>query len=128
MKVLLDTHLLLWVANSPNRLSAEICAIITDQENQIFFSVASIWEIAIKRSLKRADFTADPRLLRRGLLDQMYVELDINARHALELLSLPPLHRDSFDRILIAQALVEGITLLSADRLVTQYPGPIRQA
>ncbi|WP_342118929.1 type II toxin-antitoxin system VapC family toxin [Pseudoduganella sp. OTU4001] len=128
MNILLDTHLLIWVANSPRRLSAETRALLEDESNEIYFSAASIWEIAIKRSLRRTNFTVDPRLLRRGLLDQMYVELDIKAQHALELLSLPPLHRDPFDRLLIAQAAVEGITLLSADRLVTQYPGPIKQA
>lgn len=128
MKVLLDTHLLIWAANSPKRIPAETRQFIDDERNEIYFSVASIWEVAIKRSLRRDNFDIDPRLLRRGLLDQMYVELNINSHHALQLLSLPQLHRDPFDRILIAQATVEGITLLTADPLVTQYPGPIRRA
>lgn len=128
MKVLLDTHLLIWAANSPKRIPVDTRKFITDERNEIFFSVASIWEVAIKRSLKRNNFDVDPRLLRRGLLDQMYSELNINSQHALQLLSLPPLHRDPFDRILIAQATVEGITLLTADPLITQYPGPIQHA
>ena len=128
MKVLLDTHLLIWAANSPKRIPAGTRELTDDERNEIFFNVASIWEVAIKRSLQRNNFDVDPRLLRRGLLDQMYVELNINSHHALQLLSLPPLHRDPFDRILIAQATVEGITLLTADPLIKQYPGPIRHA
>lgn len=109
MKVLLDTHLLIWAANSPKRIPAETRQFIDDERNEIYFSVASIWEVAIKRSLRRDNFDIDPRLLRRGLLDQMYVELNINSHHALQLLSLPQLHRDPFDRILIAQATVEEL-------------------
>lgn len=128
MKVLLDTHVLLWAANSPKRLSAKTRALLNDEKNELFFSVASIWEISIKSCLGRADFAVEPRLLRRSLLDQMYLELDINACHALWLLSLPLLHKDPFDRILIAQACVEGISLLTADPLIKQYPGPILYA
>ena len=90
------------------------------------FSAASIWEIAIKRGLGRADFRADPRLLRRGLLDNCYAELPVTSAHAAALDSLPPLHKDPFDRILIAQATIEGVTLLTSDPRVARYPGPIR--
>ena len=127
MKFLLDTHLLLWAAGQPDRLSADARMLMTSAENELLFSAASLWEIAIKRGLGRADFKVDPRLLRRGLLDNGYHELSITSEHAVAVDTLPPLHKDPFDRLLIAQAMVEGITLLTADELVAQYPGPIRK-
>ncbi|CAG9165774.1 type II toxin-antitoxin system VapC family toxin [Cupriavidus respiraculi] len=126
MKLLLDTHLLLWAAGMPERLSAPARAIIEARDSVLFFSVASLWEIAIKRGVGRTDFQVDPRLLRRGLLDNGYSELPIASEHAVAIDSLPPLHRDPFDRLLVAQATVEGITLLTSDSLVAQYPGPLR--
>ena len=126
MRILLDTHLLVWGATNRRRLSPEATAIITDPANTLAFSVASIWETAIKFALNRADFRVDPQVLRRSLLDNGYEELAITAPHALAAGSLPPLHRDPFDRILVAQAGVEGYLLLSSDPLVTQYPGPVR--
>lgn len=126
MKLLLDTHLLLWAAGMPERLSAPARAIIEARDSELFFSVASLWEIAIKRGVGRTDFQVDPRLLRRGLLDNGYSELPIASEHAVAIDSLPPLHRDPFDRLLVAQATVEGITLLTSDSLVAQYPGPLR--
>lgn len=127
MKVLLDTHLLLWVAGSPKRLSKEARTILEDPLNELLFSAASLWEIAIKQGLDRSDFQVDARVLRRGLLDNGYLELPINSAHAVSIASLPPLHKDPFDRIIIAQATVEGITLLTTDAMVAQYPGPIRK-
>lgn len=126
MKLLLDTHLLLWAAGEPNRLSAAALKLIGNPANELLFSAASIWEVAIKRGLARSDFQADPRLLRRGLLDNSYSELPILSDHVVAIESLPPLHKDPFDRLLIAQATVEGITLLTADLLVAKYPGPVR--
>jgi PIN domain nuclease of toxin-antitoxin system len=126
VKLLLDTHLLLWAAGAPVRLSKEIRALLDNPENEPMFSAASLWEVAIKRSLGRADFTVDARLLRRGLLDNGYTELPIISDHVVATESLPQLHKDPFDRVLIAQATVEGITLLTIDTLVSQYPGPIR--
>jgi PIN domain nuclease of toxin-antitoxin system len=122
----LDTHLLLWAAGTPDRLSAEACNLIADQSNELFFSAASIWEITIKSTLGRNDFQVNPRLLRRGLLDNGYSELPIVSEHAVAIDALPHIHKDPFDRILVAQASVEGITLLTADSLVIQYPGPIK--
>lgn len=127
MKLLLDTHLLLWAAGEPDRLSADAHALIGAQENELFFSAASLWEIAIKRGLGRADFQVDARLLRRGLLDNGYSELPIGSEHVVAVESLPLLHKDPFDRILVAQATVEGVILLTADSLVAQYPGPVRK-
>ena len=126
MKLLLDTHLLLWTAGQGNRLSAIARRLIDKPENELLFSAASLWEVVVKRGLGREDFQADPRLLRRGLVDNGYSELPIVSDHIVAIESLPPIHKDPFDRILVAQATVEGITLLTTDSLVAQYPGPIR--
>ena len=90
------------------------------------FSAASIWEVAIKNGLGRADFSVDPRVLRRGLLEHGYVELPVTGAHAAAVDVLPDIHRDPFDRLLIAQAHAEGLTLLTADRVIGRYPGPIQ--
>lgn len=127
MKLLLDTHLLLWAAGSPEQLPAAARPLLEDPLNELLFSAASLWEIAIKRGLGRSDFQVDARVLRRGLLDNGYLELAITSEHAVFIDSLPLLHKDPFDRILVAQATVEGITLLTVDALVAQYPGPVRQ-
>jgi PIN domain nuclease of toxin-antitoxin system len=111
----------------PERLSPTARTLLDDAENALFFSAASLWEIAIKRGLGRSDFQVDARVLRRGLIDNGYQELAISSDHAVFIDSLPNLHKDPFDRILVAQASVEGITLLTADALVAQYPGPVRQ-
>jgi PIN domain nuclease of toxin-antitoxin system len=121
-----NTHLLLWAAGQPAQLSAAARLLIEDVQNALLFSPASLWEVAIKRSLGRTDFRADPRLLRRGLLDNGYSELPITSEHAVAVLGLPPIHKDPFDRILVAQAIVEGISLLTVDSLVARYPGPVR--
>ncbi len=127
MKLLLDTHLLLWAAGAPELLSDEARAAIEDTGNTLWFSAASLWEIAIKRGLGRPDFRVDPRLLRKGLLENGYEELAITGDHAVMLDGLPPLHKDPFDRILVAQAMAERLTLLTSDSLVAGYPGPIRR-
>lgn len=126
MKLLLDTHLLLWAAGQPARLSTNARALIEAPDNELFFSAASLWEIVIKRSLGRDDFKVDARLLRRGLLDNGYSELPIASEHVVAIEGLPPIHKDPFDRVLLAQAQVEGITLLTADPILSQYPGPVR--
>lgn len=126
MKLLLDTHLLLWAAGEPTRLPGEARSALDNPENELIFSVASLWEVSIKRGLGRADFNADPRLLRRGLLDNGYSELPITSDHVVAVDSLPLVHKDPFDRVLVAQAIVEGVILLTTDSLLTKYPGPIR--
>ena len=127
MKLLLDTHLLLWAAGDPGRLSDEARALINAPDSALFFSVASLWEIAIKRGLGREDFRVEPRVLRRGLLDNGYNELAIASEHAVSIDVLPNLHKDPFDRLLVAQAMVEGVTLLTSDDKVFAYGGPIRK-
>lgn len=127
MKLLLDTHLLLWAAGHPGHLSATARRLLEDPTNEPVFSAASLWEVAIKRSLGREDFQVDPRLLRRGLLDNGYTELPVSSEHAVAVDGLPAHHKNPFDRLLVAQAQVEGIILLTADPLVAQYPGPIQR-
>lgn len=125
MRFLLDTHLLVWAAGSPERLSDTARGLIEDPGNTLVFSVVSIWEVAIKHGLGRPEFQTDPRVFRLRLLSQGFEELTVIGEHAIGVATLPSLHRDPFDRLLIAQASAEGLTLLSADRLVTAYPGPI---
>lgn len=127
MKLLLDTHLLLWAAGDPRRLAPDVRALLETPDNQLFFSVASLWEVAIKSGLGREDFHADAAVLRRGLVENGYLELGIAGEHAIAVANLPPLHKDPFDRMLVAQAQIEGITLLTGDPLVAAYPGPIRK-
>ncbi|WP_112313034.1 type II toxin-antitoxin system VapC family toxin [Pseudogemmobacter bohemicus] len=127
MNLLLDTHYLLWVAARPDLLSTRALALIEDPANRLWFSVASLWEVSIKRSLERPDFRTDAGTLRAGLLAAGYEELAVEGRHILALSTLPPLHRDPFDRILVAQAAAEGMRLLSADSAVLDYGGPVLQ-
>jgi PIN domain nuclease of toxin-antitoxin system len=127
MKLLLDTHLLLWAAQGIEHLPLDAQKLMSEPENELFFSVASLWEIVIKCGLGREDFKVDPRVLRRSLLDNGYYELPILSEHAVAIGTLPPIHKDPFDRLLIAQAIVEGITLLTADIRVAKYHGPIKR-
>ncbi|MCE2449714.1 MAG: type II toxin-antitoxin system VapC family toxin [Candidatus Latescibacteria bacterium] len=126
MTLLLDTHLLLWAAGDPERLSAESQDLLGDPATELMFSTASIWEVVIKNALGRSDFRVEPRLLRDGLIQNGYSELAVRSEHALAVGRLPPLHKDPFDRILIAQAQVENVTLLTTDDKVACYPGPIQ--
>jgi PIN domain nuclease of toxin-antitoxin system len=123
----LDTHLLLWASESSGRLSAEAQKVIADPSIELLFSVASIWEIAMKNGKGLPSFRVDPGLIRRSMLDNGYGELDVAGPHVVAVANLPFIHKDPFDRLLIAQAMVEGITLLTADPVVARYPGPIRK-
>jgi PIN domain nuclease of toxin-antitoxin system len=127
MKLLLDTHVLLWAAGQPDRLPSKARKLLGDPRNEPVFSSASLWEIAIKSGLGRDDFQVDARLLRRGLLDNGYSELPITSEHAVAIDGLPPIHKDPFDRLLVSQSMVEGITLLTSDPLMAQYPAPVRK-
>lgn len=127
MKLLLDTHVLLWAA-AGSGLSPTAAAMIEDPDNALFFSAASIWEVAIKSALGRPDFDLDAGVFRRALLESGYEEMAITGAHASAVAALPDLHRDPFDRMLVAQAVVEGVALLTADHAVLAYPGPIRSA
>lgn len=127
MKFLLDTHVLLWAAGFPERLTPAARKLINDEANELVFSPASLWEIAIKNALGREDFAVDARVLRRALIDNGYLELAVTSEHAVAISQLPSIHKDPFDRMLIAQSIEEGITLLTADETVCQYSGPIRK-
>lgn len=126
MKLLLDTHLLLWAAGETARLPQMARALIEDEANTLLFSSASLWEVVIKRGLGRPDFQVDARRLRRGLLDNGYLELTISSLHAITVDTLPTLHKDPFDRILIAQAKAEGVLLLTVDRMLAPYGDPVQ--
>ena len=126
MMFLLDTHLLLWAASDPGRLTPESQDLLGNPTTKLVFSTASIWEVVIKNALGRSDFRIEPRKFRDGLIENGYSELAIQSEHALAVALLPAIHSDPFDRILIAQAQVENITLLTTDNKVTRYPGPIQ--
>lgn len=127
MRLLLDTHLLLWAAGPSPRLSSQARLLIDDPDNELLCSIASLWEIAIKSALGRPNFRVDPRLFRRNLLNNGYQELVVTGEHAVAVANLPPLHRDPFDRLLVAQSIVEGITLLTSDPRMAQYPAPVQR-
>ena len=127
MKLLLDTQIVLWAAGQPERLSAAARRLLNNPRNELLFSAASLWEIAVKTPLGRGAFRVEPRLLRRGLLDNGYAELPVTSQHAVNIDGLPALHKDPFDRLLLAQALSEGITLLTGDAQLARYAGPVRK-
>lgn len=123
MKLLLDTQLLLWAAAGTAPKAAE--KMMIDEDNTLYFSPVSIWEIGIKKNLGRSDFKVDPEVFLRGLLDNQYQELPITSLHALAANELPQIHKDPFDRMLLAQAKTEGISLLTSDSALREYPGPV---
>jgi PIN domain nuclease of toxin-antitoxin system len=127
MRFLLDTHLVLWSLVEPDRLSGQARSLLQSRQTELVFSTVCLWEIGIKHGLKKKGFQVDPRLLRRTMLDDGYEELPVLGQHAVEVDILPPIHKDPFDRILIAQAMIEGIVLLTADPVIARYPGPIRK-
>jgi len=126
MRLLLDTHILIWGAVEPERLSRAARALIEDLDNDLAFSAVSLWEVAIKASLGRSDFRVDVGTLRRRLFDNGYSEIAATGAHAAALANLPLIHKDPFDRLLVAQAIVEGLTLITGDPVVARYPGPVR--
>ena len=127
MRLLLDTHILPWAGFEPERLSAAAATLLKDAANEPFFSVVSLWELTIKRASRSTDAIGDPRLLRRLALANGYSELLLSADHAFAVRSLPPIHRDPFNRVLVAQATVEGMTLVTGDATLACCPGPIRK-
>ncbi len=121
MKLLLDTHVLLWAAGQPEKLSDSARTLLTTPENTLYFSVASIWEIVIKRGLGWENFKVDPRRLRKMLIIHGYRELSVAAEHVFTVETLPLLHKDPFDRLLLAQARSEGMLLVTVDASLSQY-------
>lgn len=127
MILLIDTHLLLWAAGQPQKLSRKARRLLEDPGSQLWFSAASLWEVAIKHGLGREDFRIEPQRLRRALIDNGWRELAISSEHAIATLSLPPIHKDPFDRMLVAQAHVEGVILATSDEIVARYPGQVQR-
>jgi len=127
MRFLLDTHLLIWSQIDTKRISARTRRLMEDEGNDLYFSVVSLWEIGVKRALNRPEFNIDPHLLRGELLSEGYTELPVSAEHALAVEQLPPLHKDPFDRLLLCQTLVEGLTLLTKDEKILAYPVSVRR-
>jgi PIN domain nuclease of toxin-antitoxin system len=125
--LLLDTHLVLWSALAPERLSATARRLIELRLQPVAFSDATLWEVAIKSSVGKPGFAVDAAILRKGLLAAGFDELPIRAEHVLAVAGLPWLHRDPFDRLLVAQAAVEGLTLLSVDKQLKRYGKHVRQ-
>jgi PIN domain nuclease of toxin-antitoxin system len=125
MIYLVDTHVLIWLAVDSPRLNRQTRDLLSDPDNEIFFSAISIFEIAIKQRLGKVDFHVEPVAIRRMMIEKGYFELIVNGLHAASVGAMPLIHRNPFDRLLVAQANVEGITLLTADEQVARYPGPI---
>ncbi len=126
MRFLLDTHLAFWIPVNDKRVSSVVRELLAEPKNEFFFSVVNLWEISIKRGQGKGGFTVNPRDLQRHMLANGYEELPVTGAHVIELERLPLIHKDPFDRILIAQAIVERITLLTVDSVIAQYPGPIQ--
>lgn len=121
MRVLLDTHVLLWTLAEPRRLDPETRATIESADTEVLFSAASIWEIAFKAGLGRGGFAFDPAGIAQAALDTGFAELAVRSNAAALVARLPSLHRDPFDRALVAQAIVEPATLYTTDRQLVPY-------
>ena len=121
MRLLVDTHLLLWAAAASRRLPKEARRLMEDPAHEVLYSAASLWEIAIKATLRKADFKADVALLRPALAEMGFGELPISGVHAERVATLPPVHKDPFDRMLVAQSLCEPLVLLTNDDVLAGY-------
>ena len=126
MNFLLDTHILIWAAISPHKISSELASLLSDPNNHLYFSSASIWEISIKESLGKRDFNVNSKKLHGGLIENGYKELKVSALHAMEVIKLPFIHRDPFDRILVAAAIWENMPLLTNDSTLSPYHSLVR--
>ncbi len=121
MRILLDTHILLWALIEPAKLSAQGRAALEDPDNDVVFSAASVWEMSIKAALGRPDFQTSPQTVVQAALSSGFAELPVRSSAALKVASLPHHHRDPFDRLLIAQAMTEPAVLYTADAQLTTY-------
>lgn len=126
MRLLLDTHILLWALAEPERLDADTRAVLEDAGNDVLFSAASLWEIAIKAGLGRPDFRVDPDLVLRAARGTAFIELPVHAEAAALVARLPAYHRDPFDRLLIAQAMAETVPFYTADPLLPPYSALVK--
>ena len=125
MKLLLDTQMIIWAAFWPELLPTQSLHLIADDDNEIYFSPASLWEVAIKNAQNRPDFRVEAKVLRTQLLERDYREIAITGLHTTAVNDLPMLHKDPFDRLLLAQAKIEGIILITSDATLSKYPAPV---
>jgi PIN domain nuclease of toxin-antitoxin system len=121
MRLLLDTHILLWALDAPARLDQKTRDLLEDPANEVLFSAASIWEIAIKHRLGRTGFAVRPETIADGARTTGFTELPIHATIAARVADLPPHHRDPFDRLLVAQAMAEPARFITADAKLSAY-------
>jgi PIN domain nuclease of toxin-antitoxin system len=126
MRLLVDTHLLLWAAARSGRLPREARRLLEDPANEVYFSAASLWEIVIKAALRSPDFRMDVSVLRPALAAMGFAELQVSGAHTEALARLPPIHRDPFDRVLVAQGLAESLVLLTNDGTLAAYGSTVR--
>ena len=126
MNFLLDTHILIWAAISPHKISPGLASLLSDPSNHLYFSSASIWEISIKESLGKRDFHVSSNKLHDGLVENGYKEIKVSALHAMGVIKLPFIHRDPFDRILVATAIWENMPLLTNDSTLSPYQSLVR--
>jgi len=124
-RFLVDTQLLLWNVYGSRKLPARVGRLFRDGRHQFFFSAASLWEIAIKAARGREDFVADTAAIRDVLEENGFKELPIAAEHAVAVSTLPPIHADPFDRMLVAQSIVEPMVFITSDERLAAYPGTI---
>lgn len=125
MKILLDSHILLWLAwDKKENLSPQAVELLDDPTSEIYFSLASLWEIAIKSSLGKPDFDIDVEALEQGLIQVGCRMLAIELAHILKQAQYPFIHRDPFDRLLMAQAEVENVFFMTADTMILKYQKP----
>jgi PIN domain nuclease of toxin-antitoxin system len=126
MRLLVDTHLLLWAAARSRRLPKEARRLLESTRNEVYYSAASLWEIAIKLGLRRAEFQVDLGRLLIALSQMGFLELPVTGAHAERVAALPPLHKDPFDRMLVAQSLCEPLVLLTNDEVLGGYGELVR--
>ncbi len=125
MRLLLDTHIILWALTDDPRLSIRVRELLLDPHHDVFFSAASVWEIAIKRTLRRVDMPLSAEEALKLFHDAGYEELSISSTHAALVETLPQIHADPFDRLLVAQALSEPMRLITHDQIIARYSNTI---
>jgi PIN domain nuclease of toxin-antitoxin system len=127
LRILLDTHVLVWALDQPTRLPSDVREALESSENEVLFSVASIWELAIKSALGRPDFRYTPAEILESALETGFIEVPITSAAAVKVASLPLHHRDPFDRLLVAQAMIEPALLYTADPQLEPYSELVRR-
>ncbi|MDR2947234.1 MAG: type II toxin-antitoxin system VapC family toxin [Candidatus Adiutrix sp.] len=125
MKILLDTQMVIWATFWPELLPGQARQLIADEDNDMYFSPASLWEVAIKSAQNRPDFQVDAKILRGQLLERGYREMAITGLHTTAVSDLPLVHKDPFDRLLLAQAKTENLSLVTSDATLAMYPAPV---